>query len=132
MGKFMIEEKAWFRLCVVGIVFKNNKFLFLKRPFPSQLWVPPCGTVRKNEKILDALHREIYEEAGIRVKVKKIVDVWQGWHDGEEVFSVSYLCEPIDDKVVVSDEHLQFKWVPLEDLNKVNTDFDITKWPKYL
>jgi 8-oxo-dGTP diphosphatase len=129
----MTEEKALIRLCVVGIVInKDKKFLFLKRLFPSDLWVPPCGGVRKREKITDALDREIFEEAGIKVKIKKIVDVWQGFHEDEEVFSVTYLCEAIDDKVNISDEHQDYKWVSAGDLHKIKTDFNVQNWPNYL
>lgn len=123
---------AFMKLCVAGIIKnKNNEILFLKRS-ASGYWVPPCGGVEKNEKILDALHREIYEEAGIKVKVGEIIEVWQGVHEDEPVFSVSYLCEALNDKVTLSDEHVEYKWVPVEQLQKVNTDFNVQNWLKYL
>lgn len=131
-NKIMNEKDAIVKLCVVAIVYKDDKFLFLKRLSPSKYWCPPCGGVRFKEKITDALHREVFEEAGIKVKIIKIVDAWQGIHENQEVFSLSYLCEAQEDKITISDEHQDYKWVNIADLTKINTDFDVSKWSEYL
>ncbi len=131
----MKEEKARVLLCVVGIVLKDDKCLMLKRPSPSTFWVPPCGGVRTGENIIDALHREVLEEAGIKVKVGSLVEVWQGRHEEDKednVFSVTYLCKALTHDVVISDEHEDYRWVPIKELSQITTDFDVKKWPEYI
>jgi putative (di)nucleoside polyphosphate hydrolase len=58
-------KKLPYRKNVVGIVKENDKFLLVQlNEWPDDLWKFPQGGVNKNEKELDALSREIFEELG--------------------------------------------------------------------
>ena len=55
---------------VVGIIYKNNKFIITKRPpngLLGNLWELPGGKMEKNESEKDCLEREIKEELNIKV-----------------------------------------------------------------
>lgn len=89
-------------------MFRGNRFLLLKRRQSPYHWCPPCGGVRTREAMVDALKREIWEETGLSVAVDDVVDAWQGRHDGDEVVSVTYLCEATTQDVVLSSEHAEY------------------------
>ena len=55
---------------VVGIIYKNNKFLIAKRKktgLLANMWELPGGKKRKNETDLECLNREIKEETTITI-----------------------------------------------------------------
>jgi len=62
---------------VVGIVVKGNKFLVERRRLDETvdpgITCLPAGHVEPNEKLEDALKREMMEELGIQVKEMKFV-----------------------------------------------------------
>lgn len=65
-------------LAVDGIITKEKKVLLIKRaikPFCGY-WVLPGGHVNYGETTEEALRREIKEELGISVKVKKLIGVY--------------------------------------------------------
>lgn len=130
----LAEEKAYPRIAVCGIVFFEDEVLFLKRNFQPYLWCPPCGGLRKNEKLLDGLRREIREEAGIEVEPALPVHVWQGCHDDEEILSITYTCKAFSRDIRLSREHSDFRWIPIKSLSSFSdqTDFDVSKWSIFL
>lgn len=59
-------------LVVSGILIKNKKILFQKRPLNKSmpgLWELPGGKIEKNEKPEIALLRELYEELDIKIDI---------------------------------------------------------------
>ena len=64
----------------VGIVVlnKNNKVFVGKRiDNPNNKWQMPQGGVNKNESLVKAMKRELFEETGIKnIKIEKELDYW--------------------------------------------------------
>lgn len=122
-------------MSAVGIIVYKDMFLFLKRTNPPMNWCPPCGRVVKGESILDGLKREIKEECGLEANIIDLpLETWPGVHNSEKIFSVTYICFAQDDKVILSDEHSDYRWVTIDNLYLMNdkTDFKISKWKGYL
>tara|TARA_B100000029_G_scaffold375236_1_gene369580 strand:+ start:22347 stop:23435 length:1089 start_codon:yes stop_codon:yes gene_type:complete len=70
------KKKPPHNTIVVGIIWKNKKFFIQKRPYNGLLgglWEFPGGKLKKGEKLIDALVREIYEETGFCIAVGKKV-----------------------------------------------------------
>lgn len=62
----------WHRhMGVYGFCFNGNKILVIRKnggPYTARFDLPG-GSLKSNENMLEALHRELYEETGIRIKV---------------------------------------------------------------
>ena len=61
-----------------GVILKNRKILLVKRQIPPFIgyWVIPGGHVNYGERVEEALKRELKEELGIPVKIKKLFGVY--------------------------------------------------------
>jgi len=117
-------------IAVSAIVIKDKKFLLLKRNNPPFKWGPPGGRVFKGEGLLDAVFRETNEEANIKVKILMPVGIWSGYHDGERLLSISFLCEYVSGKVEVSTEHSEAKWLDVEEIRNKNVTHSIKEFIK--
>lgn len=64
-------------VCVGSTIFRNKKILLVKRANKphAEHWTLPGGKVEVGESVQQALHREIKEECGIEINIKKLVDV---------------------------------------------------------
>lgn len=105
----------------------NFEFLVLKRSnycsiYPN-IWQVVTGTIKENETALDCAIRELYEETTlIPLKIWKIPYVALFYnHLDNKIhtspvfgFLVSY-----DNEVIISEEHSDFLWLPLDNLLKL-------------
>jgi len=124
-------------LAVNGIVLHENRCLFLYRNNPPIAWCPPGGRVEKGETLHEALHREVFEESGLKVEIlcpNLPFETWKGPHDGQLVLALTYICKSTSDEVKLSNEHSQFQWISVQDLVESNLDtyFEIESWPRLI
>ncbi len=139
---FMKNTKEFeHRTIVVGLVWNRQKeLLFCKMPgnrgvFPDQ-WGFPGGGIEPNEKMTDALRRELKEEIGIDIKDVKPAFFKDGQYeksfsDGSkrDVYMIFLLfhCKAINEKIILNEEFSEYKWVQEKDiqyleLNKETVD----------
>jgi len=103
----------------------SNEILILQRSANSKrfkhIWDMPGGKVDPGESLEDALHRELHEETGLVCSALTKL--------GERTFNIEtmlcietlYTAELVgDDKVRLSDEHEEYRWVALELLESEN------------
>lgn len=81
------------------------------------------GRLEKGEKLEEGLRRETEEEIGITdIEIGKVihVDEWFSKPEGElkHIVTLFFLCRVTSDKVVLSDEHQEYAWVTVNDLEK--------------
>ena len=122
-------------LCAaVGILVNGDKTLLLHRKNTPLCWCPPGGRVETGESYEDAAKREVYEETGIACRPLIPVEEWDGIHEGSPMHSVTYVCECGSEDVALSDEHDDFCWVAIKDIEqwKDKTDFDVSRWGGYI
>lgn len=109
-------------LTVDGIFLKNRKVLLVKQakyPFFGS-WVIPGGHVEYGETVEQAIKREMKEELGIPIKIKKLFGVYSDpkrdprYHTA----SVVYLLEKGKGKIRLSKEASEFRYFPLKNLPK--------------
>lgn len=107
-------------LTVDGIFLEKGKVLLVKQakyPFFGS-WVIPGGHVDYGERVEDAIKREMKEELGVPVKIKKLFGVYSDpkrdprYHTA----SVVYLLEKTKGKIRVSGEASEFRYFPLKNL----------------
>jgi dATP pyrophosphohydrolase len=112
------------------IIFKliNNEplFLLLKRnALKGGFWQGVTGGVKLEEKIEDAMKREVFEETGITQWVRKMDNVHYFEYDTgfieygimkEYVFALEIYS---DQNIKMSDEHTEMRWCNLEEALKL-------------
>ncbi len=72
------------------------------------------------------MKREVKEEVGLKIEIQRVLNEWsldlpeKGIHlDGK-----TYLCKSNSDKIILSEEHIKYKWIEKEELK----DLDCPDW----
>ena len=119
-GDFHISAKA----AIIG----DSRMLILKN---TQGWDLPGGRLEAGEDLQGALRREIGEELpGVgEIKIGRMI----GWHhhppypiEGRDLLvTIFEVSASLPDPLVMSDEHIGFEWLPLDEAREVLRIFDI-------
>ncbi len=116
------------RNVVVGIIFKENKILFGKKPlnvgpYPNT-WHLIGGGVEENESLTEALKREVLEETNLKVKNVKVIstdeDETLNKH-GEMIhykFNI-FTCDYESGELKPGDDIEKLEWVRKEKLKEI-------------
>jgi len=111
-----------------AIVADEEGRLLLHRRSDNERWALPGGTMDIGETIAQCAEREVKEETGLTVKAYRIVGIYSdpehvfAYSDGEvrQEFSVCFACQIIAGEVSKSDESLEVKFWPVEELDTLN------------
>lgn len=118
-----IPVHVYFLLCVkVIIVNNNNEILLLQRSDKTQRahgWDFAGGGVDKGEDPRDAAIRESLEETGLSIDNIQMLSTSHGYTDGGEYIMIGYVARTNDDKVQLSWEHESYKWMTVEEVEKI-------------
>lgn len=115
-----------------AIVFRGDgKFLALRRgetaPSHPLAWDLPGGELEYGEDPINGIVREIREETGLEVSEVEPFDVLSQENPAGFWVTIAYRCKSTTDKVVLSYEHNEYKWVSKEEfLGMVSTSLDKT------
>ncbi len=105
-------------LNVYTVVFHNYKVLILKRP--NGIWEFPGGGVDFGEQPLQSAYRELKEETDLNAKNLSFLGVtsatFQKGSDEKHAVYLVYKGEAETDKVTISGEHTEFRWLTKEEL----------------
>ncbi len=118
-----------------GIVFFRkieNRIEFLLLHYPSGHWDLVKGHIESNETAKEAAKRESKEETGI--SDVKLIDGFEEEieyyfrYDNQDIHKkvIFFLSETKQDRITLSDEHLDFIWLDFENATKKIT-FDTAK-----
>lgn len=107
-----------------ALIQKDGRYLVTKRPsdddWMPNFWDTPGGTIDFGEKILDALVREVKEETDLTVKVGNVIFCYNHLSGERHQFELVYLCEYIGGDIKLDpQEHCEYKWVNLEELESL-------------
>jgi len=114
-------------LTVDGMILKEDKILLVKRAIPpfNGSWVLPGGHVKYGETVEKSIIREMKEELGIPVKIKKLIGIYSGpkRHPYYHAVAIVYLLEKLNDKICLNFESSEFKYFSFKDLpSKIGFD----------
>jgi 8-oxo-dGTP diphosphatase len=95
-------------------VREDGRMLLLQRP--TGTWDPPAGRLSSGEGFEEGAVRELYEETGLLVVPRRILATWVGEApNGRLLAAVTYIGRTRDREVRLSDEHLGYRWVTLDE-----------------
>lgn len=106
---------------VKGLVCQDEKVLMLKDS--KNNWELPGGRLKSGEHPHEALKREFYEELGVQsTEIGKLIDTWNfstTVQNNTHYFNVVvFECHADLSKITLSDEHVEWKWIKMSDINR--------------
>ena len=105
------------RVAVNAYVYKDNKFLLLKRSSEPRIWAPPGGRLRVDEDPMTGLQREVKEETNFDVEVLAPANTWFGfWRNNHYLLSIDYLVLLLGGEIKLSPEHTDYAWVSIAEM----------------
>jgi 8-oxo-dGTP diphosphatase len=117
------------RLVVAAVIVDGEGRVFVHRRGPERLLFPDCwdlpgGHVEEGESPLDALHREVLEETGWRVRriVAELGELFWTGDDGVHRRELDYLVEvdgDLDAPRLEWPDHVEFAWISFGELDRL-------------
>lgn len=120
----IIQASNKIELAIKGLVLHNGKALILQRSDHDEhgagTWECVGGGLEFGEDVEQSLIREVHEEAGIHIGIDKILyaTTFQT-NSTRQVVILKYLCNCQTDKVILSEEHKDFRWVSKEEAKQL-------------
>ena len=112
-----------------GVLLHDGKILIIKRgptaPRNPNMWDGSGGHLNENESAEDCMLREAKEECGLDVTIKKTGPVYEFIDEYGRAISIPFLLESFSDRVRLSEEHVDYKWVEPRELGNYNCVRDL-------
>lgn len=110
----------------VKILLKNEEGKYLvvcrsaiKYPEAGRQWEIVGGRIASGTPLLQNLHREVKEETGLEIIDKpKLLTAQDILKNNRHVVRLTYIGQA-DGEVKLSDEHTEYKWLPLDEIKKL-------------
>jgi ADP-ribose pyrophosphatase YjhB (NUDIX family) len=104
------------QLAVSGAIFRDGKVLLVRRArSPGKgFYSFPGGRVEFGESLHTALHREVDEETGLKIRIVDLAgwrEVLPGTGGGGHYLIMSFAARWMAKEPVLNDEHDDFKWL---------------------
>ena len=114
------------KLTADGAIVKENKILLIKRknnPFKNK-WALPGGFVEYNEKVEDAVVREVLEETGLKTKIIDLIGIYSDPNRDPRGHTVTvvYLLKIENGKIKVGDDAVDARFFYIADLPDLSFD----------
>ena len=119
-----MSDKAWGIAAYALLQNSEGKCLFLRRSPDSTTnpgrWEPPGGKLDPGERLDEALRREVFEEAGLQIAVRRLLGAIE-----YEVPAVKVACLIMEGALVTEDvelssEHDSYQWVRLSEVRQID------------
>ena len=118
-----LGKEGKIRLGTSAIIFNGDgKFLLTRREDNGQ-WCLPGGAVESGESLAEACQREVFEETGLQVRVRRLVGVYSHsdqlivYKDGNKAFIVAihFEAEITGGNLGLSNETTDFRYFTLKE-----------------
>ena len=110
---------------VAAILVKDQQILCVQRgphkfSYISKKFEFPGGKVEMGETNEQALSRELIEELNLNIEVGNHFVTVEHEYPDFTVLMHSYLCKSINSQALQLTEHIDFKWLPAPDLDRLD------------
>lgn len=110
-----------------AVILNENDQVLLHKREDNGMWTLPGGKMEIGESISDCCIREIKEELGLEVKIKKIIGIYTSpecvfdYGNGLifQPFVVAFLCNTKNDIFIINNESSEAKWFNKMDITKL-------------
>jgi ADP-ribose pyrophosphatase YjhB (NUDIX family) len=120
-----LGRQGQLRLGCSAAIFDEQGRILLTRRTDNGQWCMPGGAVESGESVAEACEREVLEETGLRVRVKRLVGVYSHpdqlviYPDGNKAFIIAlhFEAEILGGKLGLSNETTDFGYFALEEIH---------------
>lgn len=126
MEYYDLNESYAFLISQKAILVKKNRILLLKH-FNFDAWGLPGGLLEFDENLFDGIKREVKEETNLVIKSIKLCWVSSVNYNkfvfknktkkNVRILQIGYKCEFLDKNITLSNEHTEYKWFDLKNIN---------------
>lgn len=111
------------RLVVVALVFicKDDALLLVKQDYSKQYWSLPGGVVEFGESVEQAAIREVKEETGLDVHLKRVVGLYS--KPDESALAITFEGEYVNGTLTPSHEISECRYFPFNQLPAARETF---------
>lgn len=119
-----ISKQGKIRLGCSAAIFDEQGRIFLTRRADNGRWCLPGGRMESGESVAEACEREVWEETGLRVRVRRLVGVYSHpdqlvvYPDGNKahIVALHFEAEIISGTPALSNETTDFGYFTLEEM----------------
>ena len=106
----------------VGLIFTNDyKQILLVKRRDVPVWDLPCGGMNEEESPEECVIREVFEETGLNVRVKRPVAIYNNTWKGGLIYS--FECEVVGGEMKLTNESKGINYHDIQNLPKLRTLF---------
>lgn len=113
---------------VGALILYDERILIVKRASPPSIgkWSIPGGVIEIGETAEEAVRREVREEVGIDIQDVELLDIYDSITRDENgrvryhYLIVEYLARPSSLEIKHSEEVLEYRWVTLEEITRLD------------
>jgi len=108
-----------------ALITRENDFLVCRRK-GSNYWFLPGGHIDPGENGKDALIRELREERGSEIEISAFVGVIENFFEqnNQKICEINLIFQALElgkmDEKISKEDHLEFKFIKLDDFEKEN------------
>ncbi|PFS12863.1 DNA mismatch repair protein MutT [Bacillus cereus] len=102
---------------VTGILIEDEKVLLVQQKVANRNWSLPGGRVENGETLEEAMIREMREETGLEVKIKKLLYVCDKPDASPSLLHITFLLEWIEGEITLPSN--KFDHNPIQDVQMV-------------
>ncbi|EEM40793.1 MutT/NUDIX [Bacillus thuringiensis serovar sotto str. T04001] len=116
-GKRRLHMESVMQVSVRGILIEDEKVLLVKQKVANRNWSLPGGRVENGETLEEAIIREMREETGLEVKIKKLLYVCDKPDASPSLLHITFLLERIEGEITLPSN--EFDHNPIHDVQMV-------------
>ncbi|MEK4933923.1 MULTISPECIES: NUDIX hydrolase [Bacillus] len=102
---------------VTGILIEDEKVLLVNQKVSNRNWSLPGGRVENGETLEEAMIREMREETGLEVKIKKLLYVCDKPDALPSLLHITFLLEKVEGEIILPSN--EFDNNPIHDVQMV-------------